>query len=165
MAADNWKGGSRKLPELPAPKTILHEVPYRDYRIVLTDDRRLVGSTYPDKFGFAVDRGFVVLDSFDEHVFPAGVHWFYTPDDAVAAIEMLDSVLPTIKETQPATTHTHEYGVMRSYRREFWQVFLALVKIQQKVDEAAQFDENPADDIRTILHTLRQAVAQGRSIG
>jgi hypothetical protein len=161
----NWKDGRRPPPKpLSAPRNIIHEVPYRDYRIVLTDDNALVGQQYPDKWGFTTDRGFVVLDSFDEHVFPAGVHWFYTPEDAVAAIEMLDTVLPTIKEAHPST-HTYEYGVMRSYRREFWQVFLALVKIQHAVDEASQFDENPAVAIREILHTLRQNVAQGRSIG
>lgn len=161
----DWKNGQqRKLAPLSAPANIIREVEYRGRRIVLTDDNNLVGQKFPDKWGFTTDRGYVVLDEFDEHVFPAGVHWFYTPDDAAAAIELLDSALPTIKESTP-TTFTYEYGVMRRYRAEFGLTYKALVDIQAAVDEATQFGDDPSEKIKTILHTLRQNAMQSRGIG
>lgn len=148
---------------LPAPDNILHEVPYRGRRIVLTDDRRLVGQQHPDKWGFAPDRGFVVLDEFDDHVFPAGIHWFYSPDEAALAIEMLDTVLPTIQRDQPATTLMYEYNLMRRYRTEFWHTYHALRLIENDCRDAAALDDNPREVVMQRVHLLRQQVAQGRS--
>lgn len=150
---------------LPPPNNIIHEVKYRGRRIVLTDDRNLVGSSYPDKWGFAPTQGYIVLDEFDEVIFPVGMHWFYTPDDAAMAIEMLDTIYPQIKDRNPATTLLHEYGVMRAYRREFWHTYGALQDIRKLVDDARAFEENPLEDIAQRLHFLRQQVAQGRSVG
>jgi hypothetical protein len=163
----NWNStGQRTKPKpLPPPSNILHEINYRDYRIVQTDDRALVGSLYPDKFGFAATSGFVVLDAFDEHVFPAGMHWFFTPEDAVSAIEMLDTILPGIKESQPCTTLLYEYSTMRQYRREFWITYNAIARMQAICDEAKRFDDNPVDEMQKCLSGLRAAVSQGRSIG
>ena len=162
----NWNATrGNKVTPLPAPNNIIHEVPYRGRRIVCTDDTRLVGQAHPDSWGFTTDRGYVVLDEFDENVFPIGMHWFYTPDDAACAIEMLDHVLPTIKENTPATTLLYEYGIMRQYRREFWHTYGAIARIQRACTEASQFDDNPLTTIQTELHALRQNVAQGRSIG
>jgi hypothetical protein len=165
MAA--WNDSRRKAgkPLTVDLSRILHEVEYRDRRIVCTDDPKVVGPGHPDKWGFTVDRGFVVLDDFDEIVFPIGMHWFYTPDDAAAAIEMLDHIFPAIKEDQPPTTLLYEYGLMRQYRKEFWYTYGAIVDIQKALDSAKAFDENPAETISKRLHLLRQAVAQGKSIG
>lgn len=151
---------------LPPPQNIIHETPYRGYRIVCTDDPNLVGQQYPDKWGFTTDRGFVVLDDFEENVFPVGMHWFYTPEDAAAAIEMLDTILPIIKTRVPATSLRHEFFLMQQYRREFWSVYAALQKIDSACDDAQQgLDENrAATNIKAILHNLRQNVAQSRSI-
>lgn len=163
--SDNWKSGKGRssIAPLSAPKNIIHEVEYRGRRIVLTDDKNLVGQPNPDAWGFTTDRGYVVLDEFDEHVFPIGQHWFYTPYDAAAAIELLDSALPEIKTAQPHTTFTYEYGVMRRYRADFGLTYKALVDIQNKIDEAKQFDDNPTQAIADILHLLRQNVARSRS--
>jgi hypothetical protein len=164
----DWKSTQRSngkpLPTID-PKRIIQEVAYRDRRIVYTDDPKLVGSQHPDKWGFTCDRGFVVLDDFDENVLPIGMHWFFTADDAAAAIEMLDLVLPTIKEDQPCTTLLYEYGLLRSYRREFGSVYHTIVMIQKDIDDAAAFEENPAESIKKRLHLLRQNAAQGKGIG
>jgi hypothetical protein len=163
-----WKtpasAANKPLPS-PKPESIKHEVPYRGRRIVLTDDPRLVGAPYPDKWGFTTDQGFVVLDEFDEIEFPVGMHWFWTPDDAACAIELLDTILPTIKEGTPATTLLYEHGIMRAYRREFWHVYHALADIRKACDDAVAFGDNPCEDIVKRLHFLRQQVAQGKSIG
>lgn len=164
----NWKHTSSandKPVPAPDPKSIKHEVKYRDYRIVQTDDPKVIGPGNPDKWGFAIGQGFVVMDEFDENVFPVGMHWFYTPDDAAAAIEMLDTILPIIKDRTPATTLLYEYGLMRTYRREFWHSYRALQEIQKACDDAATFGDNPREEIASRLHFLRQQVAQGKSIG
>jgi hypothetical protein len=161
----DWKDNARKGKPLPPPGNIIHEVSYRDRRICLTDDANLVGQFHPDQWGFTTDRGYVVLDAFDEHVFPAGMHWFYTPDDAVNAIEMLDTILPTIQKGTPATTLLYEYGVMRAYRREFWITYNALARMQNILDDAVAFGDDATATLVTELHALRQAVAQGRSVG
>lgn len=161
----DWKDTARKSKPLPPPRNIIHEVPYRDRRICLTDDANLVGQAYPDRWGFTTDRGYVVLDEFDEHVLPAGMHWFYTPDDAACAIEMLDTILPTIQKGTPATTLLYEYGIMRAYRREFWITYNALARMQNILDDAVAFGDNATAALITELHALRQAVAQGRSVG
>lgn len=162
----DWRHSSRNTKPLsaPDPKSIKHETSYRGYRIVQTDDPAVVGSKFPDKHGFTIDVGFVVMDEFDEIVFPVGLHWFWTPEDAIAAIELLDTILPTIKEGTPATTLLYEYGVMRAYRREFWHAYHALADIQKMCDDAAAFGDDPREDIVKRLHFLRQQVAQGRSI-
>lgn len=160
--SDTWKGGKgRTVAPLSAPKNIVHEVEYRGRRICLTDDQNLVGQKYPDKWGFTVDKGFVVLDEFDDHVFPAGWHWFYTADDAAAAIELLDLALDDIKAGTPHTTFNYEYGLMRRYRAEFGVLYATLVKMQRIIDEAKQLDDNPTSDIAQALHDLRQNVARG----
>lgn len=162
----DWNATKRRDSKpLPAPDNIIHEIEYRGMRVVCTDDKRLVGQSHPDKWGFTTDRGYIVLDEFDDHVFPAGMHWFYTPDDAVSAIEMRDTILPTIKAGQPATTLLYEYGLMRTYRREFWLTYNAIQNIQRMCDNARDFDENPREEVLKELHLLRQNVAQGRSVG
>jgi hypothetical protein len=143
----------------------VHEVSYRDRRIVCTTDPRCVGQAFPDKWGFTTDRGYVVLDEFDEHVFPVGMHWFYTPDDAACAIEMLDTILPTIKADQACTTLLFEYGLLRAYRKEFWHTYHAIVNIQKACDDAAAFDDDATPAIRKHLSLLRTNVAEGKGIG
>lgn len=150
---------------LPTPDNILHEVPYRGRRICATDDQRVIGSEYKDKWGFTPCVGYVVLDEFDEIIFPIGMHWFYTPDDAASAIEMLDTILPTIKEGQPATSLRFEYGLMRQYRKEFWHTYNCIVKLQRAVDDAAAMEDDATPDVRKALHFLRQQVAQGTGRG
>ena len=151
---------------LPTPNNILHEVPYRGRRICSTDDRRVIGNGLVDKWGFEpVHVGYVVLDEFDENVFPIGMHWFFTPDDAASAIEMLDTILPTIKKGQSATTLMFEYGLMRAYRREFWKVYNAIVRMQRAVNTAAALDEDVTDNIRNELSLLRQTIAEGPGKG
>ncbi len=155
------------IPALPTPNNIIHEVAYRGRRICATDDKRCIGGNgeHKDKWGFSPSVGYVVLDEFDENVFPVGMHWFHTPDDAASAIEMLDTILPTIKKGQEATGLMYEYSLMRAYRREFWQTYHCIAKMQRAVDTAAQMEDDATNDVRTALHFLRQQVAQGTGRG
>lgn len=144
----------------PTPRDIIAECTHRGVRIVQTSDPRFVGQA--DCAGFKIDSGFVVRDEFDDFVLPVPMQWFYTPYDAIAAIEMRDTVLPTIKEATPATTLVYEYNLMWSFRQNYHYVHHALAKIQNALDDAAQFDENPARAIGDILHGLRQQIASAR---
>lgn len=144
----------------PAPGSILGECQHRGMRIIHTNDPRLVGQK--DLAGFDITQGFVVLDEFDEPVLPPLMSWFYTPYDAIMAIEMRDVCMPDIKESQPATSFQYEYGLMWQYRQNFDQVYHALNRIQQACDDSVGFDENPRAEITKILHNLRQNIAQAR---
>lgn len=142
-------------------KHIIAEMEYRDYRIIQTDDEHLVGQL--DAAGFRLREGFVVRDAFDEPVFPIGMSWFYTPYDAIAAIEMLDTILPAIKEDQPATALQFEYGTMWAYRRAFHFPYFAIIKLRGMVSAAAAFgDDLKTSEVNELLHALHQNVCQSQ---
>jgi hypothetical protein len=136
-------------------RNIIAEISYRDLRVIQTDDKHLVGQE--DAAGFRVREGFVVRDDFDDAVLPPGLSWFYSPYDAIGAIEMRDLILPAIKESQPATTLTYEYNLMMQYRYKFPRVYAALNSLQVMCDEAATFGDDTlkAEDVRKLLHNLR----------
>lgn len=142
-----------------APRSNLGEMEWRGERIIHTDDVRLVGGIVA---GFAIAQGFVVRDAFDEPTLPVSMQAFFTPWDAIAAIEMRDTVLPTIKEHTPTTTLVYEYNLMWAYRQNYWMVHHALQLIQNALDDAVAFDDNPARAVGDILHGLRQNIAQAR---
>lgn len=145
---------------VPKAGSILGECTHRGMRIVHTDDPRLVGQK--DLAGFNITQGFVVLDEFDDPVLPPLMSWFYTPYDAIVAIEMRDMVMPDIQKAQPATSFQYEYGLMWQYRQNFDLVYHALNRIQAACDEGDSFGEDPTTEIKNILHNLRQGIAQSR---
>jgi hypothetical protein len=107
---------------------------------------------------------FTVLDEFDEIALPIGMHLHWSAHDAINAIEMKETVLPEVATSKWPTTAMYEYGVMRSYRREFWHVMRAIHGISKLCTDARDFDDNPGEDVLKALHLLRQNVSQGRSI-
>jgi hypothetical protein len=142
-----------------APASIIAETEHREYRVIQTNDPKFVGQA--DCAGFKISEGFVVRDAFDEPVLPNVIPWFYSPWDAIAAIEMLDTVVPAIKEGEPATTLVYEYTLMWQYRQHFHQVYAALHSLQTLCDDAATFGDDTLQvkDVRAVLHNLRQRVA------
>jgi hypothetical protein len=145
---------------MPKADSILGEATHRGMRIVHTNDPRLVGQK--DLAGFSITQGFIVLDEFDEPVLPPAMSWFYTPYDAISAIEMREVAMPEIKANQPATSFQYEYTKMWQYRQNFDLVYLALNNIQAACDEGDSFGEDPCEKVKQILHTLRQSVGQQR---
>lgn len=149
-----------RKPDLdPAPRDIIREREYRGQRIIQTRDTRFVGDK--DAWGFSLDVGFIVRDEFDDYVLPVPMHAFYSPHDAIDAIEMRDTILPTIKADQPATTLVYEYQLMWSYRVNFSHTYGALKQIEKACLDARDFDENPREKVLDILNLLRAAVARG----
>lgn len=156
----NFPSSKPRVDFTPAPGSILGETQHRGMRIIHTNDPRLVGQK--DLAGFDITQGFIVLDEFDDPVLPPLMSWFYTPYDAIMAIEMRDIAMPDIKASQPATSFQYEYGLMWQYRQNFDAVYHALNRIQAACDEGDSFGEDPSTQIKEILHTLRQRVAQAR---
>ena len=138
----------------PAEGTVLGSTWHRDCEIIHTTDARFIGNV--DVYGFKPTSGFIVRDEYGDHILPLPMQWFYTPYDAVAAIEMMEFA-------KPPTTPTFEYGLMQAYRRNWWMVFITLDKIKKLIVECKPMDENPADEIDGLLHLLRQNVAQSRA--
>lgn len=137
----------------PTVREIVHEATYRGERIIQTRDPRWVGQA--DAFGFKLDCGFVVRDELDELVLPLPLQWFYTPYDAIAAIETIHSIVP---EQHPNTTMLHEYHKMMNMRRHFWRVVVAIEKVRKTCEDARDFDENPAEAVISIINTLQQSM-------
>lgn len=153
---------SQRKPVLSAPSNIIREIEYRGYRIVQTDDTAYAG--HIDDLGFAHPVVFVVIDEFDDIALPIGMHVHWSAHDAINAIEMKDTVAPGIATSKWPTTALYEYGVMRAYRRAFWNVMRAINNIQKLCTDARDFDDNPGEDVLGQLHLLRQNVQQDRSI-
>lgn len=143
-------------------KNVIASMSYRDYQIIQTDDPNLVGQA--DAVGFRIREGFVVRDAFGDPVFPIGMSWFYTPYDAISAVEMLDTILPQIKEGQPATSLQYEWGLLWQHRLRFHLVYATLVGLRAMCDEATTFGDDTikVSDLSDKLHLLRQSVAQAR---
>lgn len=148
---------------LTPPRNILGEAECRGRRIVCTDDPNYLAH-HIDGFGFKVPCIYTVLDEFDEVVFPIGMHVFWTPADAANAIYMLDMILPTIKAQQPHTSLMWEYGLFRCYRRDFFNVYHAVKKIENVLVSSSAFGENPSDEIAKIIHHMHQHARQSREI-
>lgn len=139
-------------------RDIIHEAEYRGVRIIQTRDPKFVGQT--DAFGFKLSEGFVVRDEFDENPLPSALmSWFYSPYDAIAGIETLHEILPL---EHPRTTVQHEYQRLLLAKRHFWRVYNAMQKIRKACEESRELDENPREDVLSILNTLQQSFHEGR---
>lgn len=138
----------------PAEGTVLGSTTYRGYEIIHTTDPRFIHAVV-DIYGFKPTSGFIVRDDFGEYVMPIAMQWFYTPYDAVAAIEMLEYA-------KPPTTPLFEYTLMQAFRRNWWMVHTTMQKILKTCVECRDLDENPREEIYQLLHLLRQNVAQSR---
>lgn len=107
-------------------------------------------------WGFKVTHAFQVLDDFDDHALPFVQQWFWTPGDAVAAIEARDLIAPLKISGKWPSTAQYEYNTMLVYRSCFYLVYESLQKIRLAIQNAKDFGDNPSADIEQILHLLHQ---------
>ena len=114
------------------------EFVHRDYRIIHTTDPKEIGQT-KDSYGFPVTQGWIIRDSFDENPVPAPTTWFYTPFDAVAAVEIIDAMRA---DHSPFPSFNAAYYGAAQLRVHFWLVFAALRSIEARCREALPFDED-----------------------
>lgn len=136
------------------------EMRHRGYRIVQVDKPK-----HADTFtshGFEMAQAFEVLDDYDDPILPVP-QYFWSPRDAIAAIEMVDTVFPDRKGSKWPTTAAHEYSLMQAYRRQFWFVFHVLKTVMPRIlRDAKQWDENPTAQLESELVKLHTNVYQER---
>jgi hypothetical protein len=148
--ADNYQ--ARKV-KVSIPSNIIQEIEYRGYRIIQTDDKDWVASGQ-DAYGFTNTRVFVIFDEFDEPAMPVGMMAHWTVHEAIAAIEMKDTVLPVITAGKWATSALYEFNLMRARRRHAWKTHASLATIKKLCTDAQAFDDNPTADILAELDNL-----------
>lgn len=136
------------------------EIPWRGYRIVQVDYKPI--SEF-ENYGFTVNQVFKVLDDFDDNALPMPEQVFWSPNDAIHALYMAESIAPEIvgKRKWP-TTVTFEYHQMLAYRTHFYYVYEALQNIKKAIRDAKEWDENPGKRITDILNLLHQVVHERR---
>lgn len=116
-----------------------------------------------DAFGFTVEKAFIVRDDMDEPCLPIAQQWFWSPSEAIAAIEMRDVIAPGLRGPKWPTTVAYEYNIMTLYRRNFDMVYRAIQQIRKAIKDASDFDENPAKEITNILNMLHQNMHERRA--
>lgn len=124
------------------PKSIIKEMEYRGYRIIQTDDPAWLASG-ADSYGFTNTCVFVVFDEFDEPALPVGLMSHWTIHEAIAAIEMRDTVLPEINAGKWASSALFEFNLLRARRRHAWRTHLTLTRLRKLCVDAQEFDDNP----------------------
>jgi len=116
-----------------------------------------------DCYGFKINQAFVVRDDFDDECLPTLQQWFWSPTDAIAAIEMRDLIAPEMKAGKRwPTTVAYEYNQMTLYRRNFDQVYLALNRIKKTIAECDQWGESANAKVKDILTLLHQNMHERR---
>lgn len=146
------------------PDTILGEFVYRGRRVIHTTDKRFIHGA--KTWGIQMPSGFVVRDDFDDYCLPVGEDVFFTPHEAIAAIEMMDVILPTIREGQFKKAESLEYAYreMRVHYRCYHAVHEAIKEIENTVFAAHKRDMNPTKDILKSLNTLRMYINNNRRV-
>jgi hypothetical protein len=123
--------------------------------------RRIVQIDYAGKeidcYGFKINQAFKVLDDLDDNALPLVQTWFWSPSDAIAAIEMVDSI---VKDKKWPTTAQFEYNYMNMYRRNHDVVYNALKRIREVLDD--DLEDEPCKRIRRILDVLHQNMHERR---
>jgi len=127
------------------------EFEWRGYRIIHTTDKKLIGET-KDRFGFPVTQGWIVRDCFDDNPIPPPTQWFYTPYDAIAAVEIVEAMR---ENTTPWTSFNAAYYGSMHLRNHFWIVFSTLLSIEKLCRDAAKFDDNPGAAVLDRLHMMK----------
>lgn len=115
-----------------------------------------------ESFGLQVDKAYSVVDAFGDAVLPLAYNTFWTPTDAAHAIDAalwLQERIGAKADKWPTST-THEYNVMLTHRRKFFQVFQALKEIEDMCIAARDLDENPRESVIGRLQLLRLEVAR-----
>ena len=138
------------------------ELPYRG--------RLIVQKPYKSQFdcmGFDVPVVYHVLDpDFGDNALPTLQDKWWSPLDAIQAINFCDLIMPDMKGPKWPTTAIHEYNIMLCYHRNFDHVFHTIQKIKKACRDSRDFDDNPRDEIERLLaHLYSYCLEQKRTLG
>lgn len=115
-----------------------------------------------ESFGFPVEWSYTVLDDMGEATLPLIQNSFWTPADAVQAIDaalwLQERVSLRYSDWKASTAY--EYNRMMAHRRRFFCVYKALRDIEDVCKESADLDENPRDAVLALINQLGQEVGR-----
>lgn len=116
-----------------------------------------------ESMGFTVDTAYVVTDEFGDFALPLVQQWFWTPSDAKAAIDAVNSFKP--RDKHQSARHSmagiaHRFTQAIAHRLNFMAVFLAIEKIRKECVMARDFDDNPREAIEKILGDLATKIEE-----
>lgn len=133
----------------------MKELNYRGERIVQIDFDQTADIFY----GFEVKHTYTVLDDFDEFSLPTVQHQFWTPHEAMAAVDVVkDAAKWVIDPKRWPSTAMFEYNVALRYRQRWGIVYATLLAIEAEVKSCEDFDENPSEAIKKLLADMRAKV-------
>lgn len=142
------------------------EIEYKGHRIVLVDYDPVVH--HPD-LGLTPKQAFVVRDEMDEPSLPTSQQWFWSPRDAMAAIEVAESLVHLVKGKKWPSTVCFEYNQLVAHRQNFDLVYGVVLKVRQIVRDArsaaADFDDEVPDEIAQIDKVVSALPAQVQARG
>lgn len=142
------------------------EIEYKGHRIVLVDYDPV--SHHPD-LGLHPRQAFVVRDEMDEPSLPTSQQWFWAPRDAMAAIDVAESLIHMVKDRKWPSTVCFEYNQLVAYRQNFDLVYGVILKARQIVRDAREsakdFGEDVSSEIEEIDRLLSALPAQVQARG
>lgn len=116
-----------------------------------------------DTAGFNVDVAYTVTDDFGDPALPLVQQKFWSPADARAAIDCVNSFKPAGKNL-PARRlqgqQAHRFTQAIAFRLNFMSVFLAFEDIRKECTMAADFGDDPREAIEAILNKLMSKIEE-----
>lgn len=130
------------------------EIEYNGERIVQNQYHNLLDNM--ESFGFKVDRAYVVVDEFDEPSLPTVQQWFWSPIDAMHAIDLSRWAKKFFNFKKWPTTVAHEYNNLLAYKRHIALVYITIREVVELLKSAGDGLEDDSDIIRQALNKLYQ---------
>jgi len=111
-----------------------------------------------ESFGMKVDSAYRVLDDItEEDALPFLQKWFWTPAEAISAVD-LHLYLKSLGKRLAPSTAIFEYNQALRYRWRWGSCFVALMKIEKAIEGAAVLGEDPTEEVQEILRTMKAEV-------
>lgn len=140
------------------------EIEYKGERIVQNEYHNLHENT--ESFGFKVNRAYVVVDEFDDPSLPTNQQWFWSPLDAMHAIDLVHWAKKFFNFKRWPTTVAHEYNVLLNYKRHIALVYITVREVMELLKSADDGLDDEGDIIKQALnklYQLHQVVCEGGS--
>lgn len=139
------------------------EIQYKGERIVQNHYNAQHESI--ENMGFPVNRAYVVMDEFDEPSLPIIEQWFWSPIDAMQAIDLCKWAEKFFNFKKWPTTIAHEYHVLMAYKRHIAQVYITIRDVRKILDsnDGLEDEAEIIERAKKRLLLLDQVVHEGNS--
>lgn len=129
---------------------------YKGLSIVQNDYHNLHGNI--DTFGFTVNQAYVVTDEMGDPGLPTIQQWFWSPYDAIVAIDLSEYFKARVPQKKWPTTVAHEFNIALCFRKKFGLTYIALREIEEACKDADSMGEDAGPAVLKILDSLKRAV-------